>query len=679
MWRLVVALVSLSVLGACADGCDEPTVTPVPPRLEGVALERAFPSLGFDSPLLLTAPPGVADRLFVVEQGGRVYTFDPRAEAPEKELFLDLSAKVSRVGNEEGLLGLAFHPDYAQNGRFFVSYSAIGTHSVVAELVVSSDRDRADPASERALLTQEQPYRNHNGGMIAFGPDGHLYVAFGDGGAAGDPEGRAQDPRTWLGKLLRIDVDGGEPFAIPGDNPFADGAAALPEIWALGFRNPWRMSFDRATAALWLGDVGQDRFEEVDIVTRGGNYGWRAFEGYERFDDDELSIGGHSEPIAVYGRNEGNSITGGYVYRGGSLPLLQGVYVFGDFGSGMIWGLRPATGGWERRLLVESGLGVASFGEDAAGELYVCAFDGGIYRVVADQREPEGLPPLPPLLSELGLFSDVAAQTPEADVLAYEVNAPLWSDGADKRRFMRVPAGASIAFSRDGRWQFPDGTVLAKTFALTEPIETRIIRKQGGYWQAASYVWSGADAALALDGAEVALDAGAWSVPSRTQCRSCHTDAAGFVLGVETAQLHRDGQLAELIARGWLVGAPADLDGLPALPRPDDALADVEARARAYLHANCAQCHQPGGPGNATIDLRWTTPLADTLLVAAPPGQGDLGVAGALIIAPGEPERSVLALRMRTRALGAMPPLATSAVDDAGVALIEQWIAALAP
>jgi uncharacterized repeat protein (TIGR03806 family) len=664
-------------LSACS-GCEDPSETPLPPRLEGVALERAFPDLSFDNPLFVTAAPGVDDRLFVVEQGGRIYTFDPTAAAPEKSVFLDYSSMVSREGNEEGLLGLAFHPDYAANGRVFVSYSAIGTHSVIAEL--SASGDVADPASERVVLTQDQPYRNHNGGMIAFGPDGYLYVGFGDGGSGGDPENRAQDLRTFLGKILRIDVDGAMPFAIPLDNPFADGAVALPEIWALGFRNPWRFSFDRATGALWAGDVGQDRFEEVDLVTRAGNYGWRPFEGYEQFEDEELSYGTHATPLAVYGRNEGNSITGGYVYRGASLPLLQGIYLFADFSTGNVWGLRlAAEGGWERRLLLESGMPISSFGEDASGEVYVCSFDGGLYRFVADTAEPDGVEPLPPLLSDLALFDDLPAELPAADVLGYEVNAALWADGADKRRLLRVPAGQAITFSADGRWSFPDGTTIAKTFSLAgERLETRIIRKQAGYWQAASYAWEGDDAAIVPDGAELPVAGGeTWSVPSRAQCRACHSDAAGFVLGIETAQLNRDGQLAELVARGWLTGAPADLAGLPALADPADEGADLELRARAYLHANCAQCHLPGGPGNATIDLRWTTPLADTKLVGAAPGQGDLGVPGALLITPGDPALSLLALRMGRRGLGAMPPLATAVIDEDAVSLIEAWIESL--
>jgi uncharacterized repeat protein (TIGR03806 family) len=675
---------------SCSGSCESSSTTPPAPPLAGVTLSPAFPGLAFDRPVFLTAAPGVADRVFVVEQGGVISTFDPSAPEPEAKVFLDLSAKVSRAGNEEGLLGLAFHPQYGDTGRFFVHYSAASAmRSVVSELTVSSDRDRADPASERTVLTQDQPYRNHNGGTIAFGPDGFLYIGFGDGGSGGDPHGNGQNLGTWLGKILRIDVDnpsGEQSWSVPGDNPFVGDGLARPEIWALGLRNPWRFSFDRATGALWLGDVGQDRYEEVDIVGRGDNLGWRSYEGYETFEDEPLGVGAHVQPVAVYGRNEGESITGGYVYRGSSFPLLQGVYVFADFQSGRIWGLFPSDGGWERRLLVESGKNIASFGEDADGELYVCAFDGQLHRLEPTVTEPPNLVPLPSLLSQTGVFSDVVALEPAASALEYTVNAPLWSDGADKARVMQVPDGAAIELSLEGAWQFPDGTTFAKTFQGgigARRLETRIIRRQQGHWQAASYVWNEAqtEAELAPEGASIDYETEAgpatWSVPSSDDCRSCHTAAAGFVLGVETAQVNTGGQIADWVARGVLSGAPADLETLPALARPDDEDADLEARARAYLHANCAQCHRPQGPGNALIDLRWTTPLAETRTVGEAPAQGDLGVAGALLVAPGDPDRSTLVLRAATRELGAMPPLASDQVDEAGVQLLREWVTSL--
>jgi uncharacterized repeat protein (TIGR03806 family) len=682
----------LLLVTSCSGSCESTATTPPALPLAGVGLSPAFPGIELQRPVFLTAAPGIADRIFVVEQGGVISTFDPAAAEPEAKVFIDLSSKISRAGNEEGLLGLAFHPQYAENGRFFVHYSAADARrSVVSELVVSSDRDRADPASEQTVLTLDQPYRNHNGGMIAFGPDGFFYIGFGDGGDAGDPHANGQNLSTWLGKILRIDVDkpsGEQSWSVPADNPFVGDAVARPEIWALGLRNPWRFSFDRATGALWVGDVGQDRFEEVDLVKRGDNLGWRPFEGLESFEDESLSVGVHVLPVAVYGHNEGKSITGGYVYRGSSLPLLQGVYVFADFASGRIWGLLPSSGGWQRRLLVESGLNLSSFGEDADGELYVCAFDGHIYRLEASVAEPPDLVPLPELLSQTGMFSDLAALEPVASALEYSVNAPLWSDGADKARVMRVPDGAAIELSPDGQWQFPDGTTFAKTFqdaAGGRRFETRIIRKQLGHWQAASYVWNEAqtEAEIARQGASIDVETEAglvtWTVPSSDDCRSCHTGAAGFVLGVETAQVNTAGQIEDWIARGVLTGAPADLGTLPALAQPDDEGADLEARARAYLHANCAQCHRPEGPGNALIDLRWTTPLTETRTVGEAPSQGDLGVADALIVAPGEPDRSTLVLRAATRELGAMPPLASDQVDEAGVQLLRDWVASLPP
>lgn len=360
-----------------------------------VQLVRAFNGATFERPVGAVWAPGGADA-YVIEQAGRVVRIPPGG-APEP--FLDLSPRVSRGHNEEGLLGLAFHPDYAANGRLFVDYSAADPRrSVIAELRRGED-GTVSPASLKALLEVPQPYGNHNGGHLAFGPDGKLYVGLGDGGAGGDPQGNGQDLGTLLGAILRLDVDApgaGRPYGIPADNPFVGRAGARGEIWAYGLRNPWRFSFDRATGELFAGDVGQWTWEEVDRIERGGNYGWRRTEGFALF-DEETPADDPLPPLAAYGRDEGGSITGGFVYRGSAIPELVGWYVYGDFVSQAVWALRrspqaptqdaaaaavhPVAEGVELGKLLKSGIMLASFGEDPAGELYLVGLGGGVYRL----------------------------------------------------------------------------------------------------------------------------------------------------------------------------------------------------------------------------------------------------------------------------------------------------------
>jgi len=344
---------------------------------------------GLSAPLRVTAPAGDFQRLFVVEQGGRIRLVKDGVLLGGS--FLDLSGRISS-GGERGLLGLAFHPDYRRNGRFYVNYTDPQGNTVVSEFGVSSNPDFASAGSERVLLRQTQPFSNHNGGHLAFSPiDGTLSVGFGDGGSGGDPQNLAQNDGTWLGKILRIDVDDrapGKEYAIPPDNPFAVRTNPLPEIWAKGLRNPWRFSFDRATGDLWIGDVGQNTIEEVDRWPSGSpagpNFGWRLMEASACFDPAEgCSRDGLVLPVAEYRHGPGCSITGGYVYRGTAVAGLAGTYLYADFCSGTIWGLEAAAARPTPRVLLESGLSVASFGEDEAGELYVVDLAGGrIFRVV---------------------------------------------------------------------------------------------------------------------------------------------------------------------------------------------------------------------------------------------------------------------------------------------------------
>ena len=365
---------------------------PVPPPLPALVVERAFPNLDFRRLTNLVQPDDGRDLIFVTEQEGLVRVFPDRQNADEARVFLDITERVSEANNEEGLLGLAFDPAYADNGRLFVYYSAGGPRrSVVSRFTMGpDDPPRADPASEMVIMEIAQPFGNHNGGQIAFGPDGYLYVALGDGGSGGDPQGNGQDRRTLLGSILRIDVSRSAPeetYRVPDDNPFVGEPGVRPEIWAYGLRNPWRFSFDES-GRLWLADVGQNEWEEIDVIGRGGNYGWNCMEGLHRFEwGSACDANALTAPVWEYTRSGGNcSVTGGFVYRGGAMPSLAGTYVYGDFCSGRIWGLRVSGDSvTEHALLVESGLSITSFGEDLEGNLYILSRNEGIYRLTANQ------------------------------------------------------------------------------------------------------------------------------------------------------------------------------------------------------------------------------------------------------------------------------------------------------
>jgi glucose/arabinose dehydrogenase len=378
-----------------ASGRSEPTASPRPVLPTGpdrLRLERVAD--GLVDPIGITAANDRSGRLFVNERGGRIRVIGPDGNL-QAAAFVDLGNRLT-AGAERGLLGVAFHPEFAANRRLFVHYSRAGDGAtVVSELRASADLSTADPSSERVLLTVAQPFANHNGGQLAFGPDGYLYIGLGDGGSGGDPLGNGQNRNVLLGKILRIDVDaepqGPRAYALPADNPFGpngtDPGAGLPEIWAYGLRNPWRFSFDASTGDLFIGDVGQGSWEEIDrqpADSRGGdNYGWNATEGRHCYQDG-CDPGRYVEPVAEYGHDLGCSVTGGYVYRGAAQPTLEGVYVFADYCSGILFTLQADLRTTAPKRVLDSGLSVSSFGADEDGELYLADIGGGIYRVLVD-------------------------------------------------------------------------------------------------------------------------------------------------------------------------------------------------------------------------------------------------------------------------------------------------------
>lgn len=342
---------------------------------------------GLTRPVYLTHANDDSGVIYIVEQPGRIRSVQNGNLV--KTPFIDLTDRVGSEGNEQGLLSVAFAPDYKTSPFFFVNYTDKAGDTIVARFKANQDRATADVQSELVIMKVDQPYANHNGGQLQFGPDGMLYIGMGDGGSAGDPQARAQNPQELLGKLLRIDVSKAsldQPYAIPADNPKWDIGEVRPEIWAFGLRNPWRFSFDRSTGDLLIGDVGQNQIEEIDFqpASAGGlNYGWKLREGLQAYSGGE-KLPSFTDPVAQYEHGNGCSVTGGYVYRGPAIPALQGVYVYGDYCNGNMWTLRrDAAGAWQNEPLPNAGFQISSFGEDAAGELYVLDLDGAVMQVVA--------------------------------------------------------------------------------------------------------------------------------------------------------------------------------------------------------------------------------------------------------------------------------------------------------
>ncbi len=670
-----------------------------PPSLSNpssVIFTRAFPNLTFSAPMMITSARDGTNRLFVVERSGVIRVFPNSASAAASTEFLNITARVSTDG-EQGLLGLAFHPEYKTNGYFFVHYSAASgaRRSVFSRFRVSANNPNvADPNSETVVLEVVQPANlsNHKGGSINFGPDGFLYLALGDGGGGGDPLRTGQDLRQLLGKVMRINVNT-LPYTIPADNPFGQnrcatqvGVANCGEIWAYGLRNPFRWSFDRGTGQLWLADVGQNEWEEVDIVTRGGNYGWNAWEGNHIYNNAQ-NPPAQIAPIHEYNHSVGQSITGGYVYRGSLFPSLRGTYIYSDFNTGATFAL--VYNG--NQVVSNTSLGtnsfIAGFGEDEQGELYAANLVGGTILTLAPNPN-QSAPTLPNLLSQTGLFKSLSNLTPADGMIEYEVNSPLWSDGATKRRWMGIPTNQRVQFSIDGPWSFPSQSVMVKHFELrladgsTRRLETRVLIHMNQGWTGFTYRWNAGqtDATLTLNQATenfMVLNPQnqtvnlTWTYPGTNACMRCHTQASGYVLGLSTAQINRGNQLQNWNRLGLF---QTDIGGgsFPALVSVDDNTRSIGERARSYLHSNCANCHQPGGTTAMDMDLRYNA--SNMNVINVPPTAGDLGLTNPARVRPGSPASSVLVERMVRTDSNRMPPLGTQLVDTNAILVLNQWI-----
>jgi len=728
-------------------------------------VQRVYPNLKINFPIAVRRQPG-SDRLWFITQGapyGRTEIHrmqdDPSVSTFETLLNLDGTA-----------YEIAFHPRFADNGYVYVGWNGLESGKpeekktkVTRYTVDRKPPYRVDVASEKLII--EWLSNGHNGGAITFGHDGTMYVTSGDGTSDSDTNIAGQDMTKLLSKVLRIDVDHeGEPggvsprrnYAIPKDNPFYGRENVRWETWAYGLRNPWRITVDAQTGHLWVGQNGQDLWEQAYLVRKGENYGWSVYEGSHPFyPSRKLGPTPHVKPTVEHHHSEFRSLTGGIVYYGTKHPRLRGAYIYGDYSTGKIWGIRhDGTKALWHEELADTRLQITGFGIDSNGEILICDHrgqdKGGFYTLVPTPKDLPA-PTFPRTLSQSGLFRSVKGHVMQPGLVPYSVNSPLWSDGAYKERWLGLPgADTQVEFKATRGWNCPDGTVLVKSFALEMEegnpasrrwIETRFLTNQQGEWFGYSYAWDDAQTDGTLveskgrdreftikvprssenpDGVRKQM----WHYPSRSECMVCHSRAANWVLGLSSVQFNkehdysgvRDNQV-RVLERLGLLHVPAEeakaalRDALEAqglgekeataalekmaadakpgtsplstyplekyrrLADPSDPKADVAARARSYLHANCSQCHVEAGGGNAQMELEFTTPPAKTRILDVKPVHDTYGLPDARLIARGHPERSVLLHRMSHRGPGHMPPLATGVVDTEAVALLRAWIA----
>jgi len=663
------------------------------------AVEKQFPKLELTSPMYVMPEPG-SNHLLVITQGtgdkpARIVRFDNSADVATSEVYFEVANRL--------VYSILFDPDFATNRQVYLFSNGPTSEPerkdrVARFKVTPTNPPQIDPASEELII--EWRSMGHDGGDMAFGLDGMLYLTTGDGTSDSDGWNSGQTLSDLLGSVLRIDVhkpDGDKPYLIPPDNPFLETQGALPEIWAYGLRNPWRMSIDPKQGHVWVGNNGQDLWETAHLVRRGDNLGWSVYEGSHPFyPERQRGPTPIVPPTIEHSHAEFRSLTGGVVYYGDVLPDLNGAYIYGDYSSGRIWGMKhdgmqPI---WHREL-ADTSLMIAGFVVDQRGELLIVDHAGGIYRL-APAKIDANLPPFPTRLSETGLFADSAKHEVAPGVIPYSVNVSGWNDGAAAERFMAIPGDEKVTYHANRSWEFPNGTALVQTLTLnSQRIETRVMLRQQGEWAGYTYRWHAdqQDAELvSREGAETTCDVigesdvpheQVWKFPSRTECLTCHSRAANFVLGISGMQLNRplaDGtdQLTSLAALG-LFTAELPAEEKPKLVNPHDASADLEARARSYLHVNCSTCHIAAGGGNARMELGLSTERDKMQLVEARPQHDTFGIANAMLVAPGEPDRSVLVQRLARRGHGQMPPLVLHQADKQAVALMREWIASLKP
>ncbi len=666
---------------------------------------------------------------------------DARAELffdPRKELkTVHLLAQAKEV---EAVYGLTFHPDFEKNRQCFVCYTLLGKNrphnlkdgSRVSRFTVArTEPPRIDPASEEILITFLQG--GHNGGDIHFGPDRMLYISTGDAGDPNppDPFNTGQDISDLLSSILRIDVDHKDPglnYAVPKDNPFVGMKGARPEVWAYGLRNPWRMGFDRQTGELFVGDVGWELWESVHRVQKGGNYGWSALEGPQPIKPEKIGPTPILPALIELPHAIACSVTGGRVYRGRKFPELRGAYVFGDWETRRLWAARfEGDRTKEMPEIARPSVRIVAFGEDKDGELYFLDYDGGTVQTIERNTGPAKNDGFPTKLSQTGLFATVRDHVPAAGVTPFVVNSRQWQDGATAVHWAAFPGDSAATLYTTGkpipglvgwhsfRMHFPKNAVLLRTLSLAgRRVETQILHYDGVDWRPYTFAWRDdqADADLVpADGAEKEVPdpfplspllpgqrgrsdgSRTWQFQSRSQCMSCHSNQTEYALAFQPEQLNRPAlggrnQLVALTQAGLIRRAGNDGKPLPPfdagsagrepkLADPADTSQPPEARARAYLHANCGQCHSDHGGGSVPLRLKFPIAVRDMKAAGVRPSRGDFGLKDACIIKPGDPWASTLYFRMAKFGRDRMPHIGADRPDPDGLRLIERWIAGM--
>ena len=694
---------------------DEPVVAKRPPwttsRVEGspepplpYVSERAFPALEFKMCVDMVTSPE-SERWFVVEQFGKILSFPKSNDVTQADLVIDFAKAIPGV---EQVYSMAFHPNFKHNRYCYVCYIKApnledGTHVARFKLLDTSP-PTIDVASEETLVTWWSG--GHNGCHLLFGPDGYLYISAGDANAANPPDifKTGQDLSDIPASILRIDVDhadDGKSYRIPADNPFVNTPGTRGEIWAFGLRNPWRMSFDRKTRDLWCGDVGWEMWEMLHRIERGGNYGWSLTEAHQPI-NSELKPGPTPilRPVTVHPHTESTSITEGLTFYGKRLQELYGTHIYSDYDTGKFWGLRYEGGTVVSRIeLADTTHRVVGFAEDNDGEFYFLDHTAGtIHRLVANPRMGESLN-FPRTLSQTAIFESAAEQLPAPGVVGYSIQAEMWADGASSQRWVAIPNDQHIG-SQSPNWSFPKNSVLVKSLMLEtrrgDPtsrrrVETQLLHFDGTDWMPYAYQWNESQTDAALVGAAgaeqefVIEESGSqriqtWHFAGRAECQRCHNKYSGTVLGFNVPQLHREGAASQLdqFARMGLITNEVPREQRICLANPNDKSASLDARARAYLHVNCAHCHRMSAGGAVLSYIHFDLPLDKTNMLAAP-SQGDFKMQNAKVIAPSEPFRSVLLYRMSKLGGGKMPRLGSAEIDSDGIALIADWISAMPP
>lgn len=725
--RSIASLVLFLILGLQFVSAEEPDriastprtawttsrITGSPERPLPYMTERVFPALKFNQCLDLTAAPG-SQRLFVVEQSGKVFSFLNQPDIGSADLVVDFAKSIPGV---KQVYSLVFHPDFVRNRYCFVCYILAadqpdGTH-VSRFRVSDTDPPTIDVATETPVITWRSG--GHNGCHLKFGPDGYLYISTGDAGPANPPDlfKTGQDLGDLLSSILRIDIDHadeGRNYRIPADNPFVETKGARGEVWSYGLRNPWRMSFDRKTGDLWVGDVGWELWEMLYRIERGGNYGWAVMEGLHST-HPEWPRGPTPilPPVVEHSHSESSSITEGLTYYGSRLNELHGTHLYSDYDTGKFWGFRYEEGKVvDHRELADTTHRVVGFGEDHDGEFYILDHVAGTIHRLIPNPQPDSSRMFPRSLIESGLLTSVKTQEPAPGVIPYSINAEPWADSAIAERLVAVPGQSSI--KTDGTaWSFPKDSVLVKTLSLRmlngdssgrRRIETQILHFDGVDWMPYTYEWNedqsdarlvdalGADrtieiAAPAAPGGKRTVN---WRFSGRAECQRCHNRWSGPPLAFNTPQLHNDrtqdgavtSQLDELTRIG-LLNKTIPIDKRPQLVDPYISSADLDRRARSYLQVNCAHCHRMHAGGAVLSQMHFDLDLAKTNMVGVRPTQGVFGIHAAQVIAPGDPYRSVLFYRMSKLGNGRMPYIGSTEVDQAGINLIFDWQQSLSP